>query len=364
MAESYCLGLISGTSVDGIDAALISIDGDRIRLLAHHAHDYPQALRAQLLALPGQAQLSLVTYGELDNAVAQVFSAAAQALIAAAGLQPSQIQVIGSHGQNIWHAPDRGVSLQIGNPNIIAASTGIPVVADFRRKDLALGGEGAPLAPGFHQALFAHPDEPRGVLNLGGIANLSVLEGGTVIGFDTGPASALMDEWIAEHLQQRFDRDGAWAASGTANPALLARLLADAYLQRPPPKSTGREHYNRNWLQSQLASLEPMTPVDVQATLLAYTVESVALAIEAHAPSIQRLLVCGGGSHNQALVRQLQARISVPVATTTEYGFDADWIEAGAFAWFAWRSLQQLNSSKASVTGANRDAVLGGIYWP
>lgn len=357
-----CIGLISGTSVDGIDAALLRIEDQQIRLLGQRSHPYPDGLRRQLLQLPDRPKLSLSEHGQIDNAVAACFAEAALQLLGELEIDATEIDAIGSHGQNIWHEPNRQLTMQIGNPSLIAARTGITTVADFRRKDVALGGQGAPLAPAFHQALFARDDETIGVLNIGGIANLSLIAGERVIGFDTGPGNALMDAWHARHRGGEFDADGAWAGSGQLDDGLLIRLMADPYLEKAPPKSTGREHYNLDWLESQLDGAEAAK--DVQRTLLEFTAASISDAVSATRQNYARIAVCGGGAHNSLLMQRLTELLPCPVETTDQQGFPGDWIEAGAFAWFAARTLQRLPSSRCSVTGASRDAVLGGIFHP
>lgn len=357
-----CIGLISGTSVDGIDAALLRIDDQQISLLGQRSHPYPDGLRRQLLQLPDRPRLSLSELGQIDNAVASCFAEAALRLLGELEIDTTEIDAIGSHGQNIWHEPNRQLTMQIGNPSLIAARTGITTVADFRRKDVALGGQGAPLAPAFHQALFAHEGETIGVLNIGGIANLSLIAGERVIGFDTGPGNALMDAWHARHKGSDYDANGDWAGSGQVDDRLLTRLMADPYLDQQPPKSTGREHYNLAWLDDQLDGSEAAE--DVQRTLLEFTAASIADAVSATRQDYARIAVCGGGAHNVLLMQRLAEHLPCPVDTTDKLGFPGDWIEAGAFAWFAARTLQGLPASRCSVTGAQRDAVLGGIYPP
>lgn len=358
-----CIGLISGTSVDGIDCALLEIDGGQIELVGYHSHPYPAGLRRQLLALTERPSLSLSEFGLLDNAVANCFADAAQQLLAQQELSAGDVDAIGSHGQNIWHQPERHLTLQIGNPSVIAARTGITTVADFRRKDVALGGQGAPLAPAFHQALFAQPGQPIGVLNIGGIANLSVLRGDTVTGFDTGPGNALMDAWHERHQGGEFDADGQWAMSGEVIAPLLQALMATPYLHLAPPKSTGRELFNLHWLEAHL-QLHPGAPADVQRTLLEFTAQSAAGACIASDADFTHIAVCGGGAHNRALMQRLKELLPCPLKTTDQLGFPGDWIEAGAFAWFAAQTLQGQPASRATVTGARRDAILGGIYHP
>ena len=361
-ADGRYLGLISGTSCDGIDAALIEVAGNTVRLVDAFAGRYEPGLRTTLLELPERPQLSLGEFGALDNAVAEAFAEAARTLLERQPPDAPPVTAIGSHGQNVWHAPAQGLSLQLGNPSLIAARTGITTVADFRRKDVALGGQGAPLAPAFHRATLGAADESRWVLNLGGIANLTRLDRGPLLGFDTGPANGLMDAGCQRHTGKPYDSDGDWAASGTVDEALLDRLMADDYFRRPPPKSTGREHFNPGWLDRALAEVRTPSEADVQRTLLELTVRSVLGAMAAAGGEADRLLVCGGGAANGALMRRLAEQARCPVQATDTLGVPADWLEAMAFAWFAANTLAGQPTAVASVTGAERDAVLGGIF--
>jgi anhydro-N-acetylmuramic acid kinase len=369
MADYY-IGLISGTSMDGVDAALLDGRLEPPRGVHYLHHPYPGALRERLLNLAeDRTTFSLDDYGRLDSELGVQFARAALDLLQEARLPATQVRAIGSHGQTVRHRP-RGpnpFSLQIGDPNRIAALTGITTVADFRRRDLALGGEGAPLVPAFHNACLRAAHEDRVVLNLGGIANITVLPadaGAPVTGFDTGPANVLLDAWCQQHRQQDYDAGGAWAAAGTPQPALLEQLLQHDYLARPAPKSTGREEFSLAWLETQLARLgtEP-APVDVQATLAQYSARTVADAIRRHAPATRKVLVCGGGAHNADLLRRLQALLpDVRVETTDVLGLDPDQVEALAFAWLARQTLEGRPGNLPAVTGARAPAVLGGIY--
>ena len=369
MADYY-IGLISGTSMDGIDAALLDGGATPPRGILYHHHPYPGALRERLLNLAEDRQaFSLDDYGRLDSELGVQFARAALDLLEQARLPATQVRAIGSHGQTVRHRPNgpNPFSLQIGDPNRIAALTGITTVADFRRRDLALGGQGAPLVPAFHQACLRSDDEDRVVLNLGGIANITFLPGDAtqpVTGFDTGPANVLLDAWCQRHRQQAYDADGAWAGSGTAHPALLEQLLKHEYLARPAPKSTGREEFSLAWLEAQLVRLGAQpAPVDVQATLAQYSARSVADAIGRHAPTTRRVLVCGGGAHNGDLLRRLQALLPGVVAeSTAALGLDPDQVEALAFAWLAQQTLAGKPGNLPAVTGATAPAVLGGIY--
>lgn len=369
MTELY-LGLMSGTSMDGVDAALCELEDGRFRrVVATASRRYDARLRAALLQLQrDKTALTLDQLSRLDGAVAGHFAAAANAVLRRAQLAPSQVRAIGSHGQTVFHDP-RGArsSIQLGNPSQIAALSGIATVADFRRADVALGGQGAPLAPAFHHALFAAA-EPRCVANVGGIANVTVLPGTAadgVRGFDTGPGNGLMDEWIQARRGKPYDRAGRWAASGTLEPKLLRALLADPWFRRKPPKSTGRDYFNLGWAQGRFKTLAWLPPASVQRTLAELTARSIADAIGKHAAGTRRVLVCGGGTGNALLMQRL-AELLAPAAveSTAAHGLDPQQVEAAAFAWLAMRTINGLPGNLPAVTGAKRAAVLGGIYRP
>lgn len=356
--------------MDAVNAVLADISPAGFRTLAARAEPLPEALVARLrrLAIPGAQAVdsdALDELGELDALVGELFAAAALGLLAARELQPSAIRAIGSHGQTLRHRPraPRPFTLQIGDPNIIAARTGIPVVADFRRRDMALGGQGAPLVPGFHAAVFAGPDEYRAVLNLGGVANLTLLAPGRpVTGFDTGPANGLMDAWTRRHLQAPFDAHGAWAATGEVSAPLLEALLAHPFLALPPPKSTGPEDFDPAWLDGVVKRAGEPPPEVVQATLCEFAAAGVADALAAAPP--HRLIACGGGVHNRHLMARLAARLPhTTVESSAAHGIDPDQVEAAAFAWLAARTVAGLPGNVPSVTGAARAAVLGAT-WP
>lgn len=361
------IGLMSGTSVDAVDATLVEIHGRAIHLHTACARPIPAELRATVLGLRSQGAGVLDTLLDLDVTLARLFAAAAQDLLTTAGVTPAAVHAIGSHGQTLYHRPT-GVyptTLQVGDPNIIAEITGITTVADFRRRDMAVGGQGAPLVPAFHHAVFHDPHEDRVVLNLGGIANITLLPmTGAVRGFDTGPGNGLMDAWIQRHQGKACDMDGTWAASGEVDVSLLATLCADPYLALPPPKSTGREHYHLDWLDALLASGGTLPlPGNVQATLCEFTAVTVARAIVQHLGAVTRVLVCGGGAHNPVLMARLRAHLAPrQVVTTAEYGLAPDWVEAAAFAWLAHQTLAGQAGNLPTVTGAHRAVVLGGVY--
>lgn len=373
------IGLMSGTSLDGLDAALVEIDpgpnGGRPRLLASHAEPMPPGLRTLLWELCHASRASFAELAAAEEAFCRLQAHAVAALLKASHTSPDAVEAIGSHGQTIEHAPyghDGGpaYTLQLDNPSRLAELTGITVVADFRRRDLAAGGQAAPLAPAFHRALFQAPQEWRLVLNLGGFANLTLLppdeDTRAPLGFDSGPANALLDAWHARHRGGTFDADGAWAASGRVDEALLARLLEEPFFHLPPPRSTGRELFHLDWLAERLGGQE--RPEDVQATLAELTAASVALAVEMArerfaAPPAAQLIPCGGGAHNRDLLGRLSRRLpDTTLGDSAEWGWHADWLEAGAFAWLAWRRLARLPGNLPSVTGAAGPRVLGGVY--
>jgi anhydro-N-acetylmuramic acid kinase len=360
------LGLISGTSADSIDAALVGFDGGLPQVKATHTHPWPSTLRSRMLALAqDEATLDLDAFGRLDVEIGHRFADAALHLLERNGIPAQAVQAIGSHGQTLRHRPtgEYPFTLQLGDPSVIAERCRIDVVADFRRTDIAAGGQGAPLLPALHAMLLGRPGHARVVLNLGGIANITVLGAdGSVLGFDTGPANGLLDAWCLRHRGEPFDRDGVFAASGRVNPGLLEALLTDSYFALTPPKSTGREHFHLGWLAThpQLATL---LPADVQATLLELTARSVATAIAQHASTAADVLACGGGVHNGALMKRLGELLAPRiVCSTAHYGIDPDFIEATAFAWLARQRLLGLPGNLPAVTGARGARVLGAIY--
>lgn len=365
------IGLMSGTSMDGIDAALVAFGDHQCEVQATQAVDYPKDLRDQLLTASRQpAQCTVDKIGQLDRWIGECFRDATLQLLKNANVDSNSVVAIGSHGQTLRHQPRgaRPFTLQIGDPNIIASGTGITTVGDFRRRDLAVGGEGAPLAPAFHRWLFADTDKSRAVLNIGGIANVTMLSNTSdrVIGFDTGPGNTLLDGWIRANLDKPFDSDGDWSRSGTVNEPLLGKMLADPYFDQPPPKSTGFEYFNGGWTRSRLGSLGGLTipAADIQATLAELSARTIATSILKFAPDIDEVLVCGGGVHNADLMQRLRSYLSgAQVSSTDLYGLHPDWVEAAAFAWLAKRRLEGKTGNLPEVTGASRAAVLGAIFW-
>ena len=360
------IGLISGTSADSIDAALVSFDAATPRVHATYAHPWPAALRARMLDLmQGESALDLDAFGRLDVDIARCFADAVLQLLEQSGTAAASVRAIGSHGQTVRHRPlgDSPFTLQLGDASVIAERCRIDVVADFRRADVAAGGQGAPLLPALHAMLLARKGQTRVILNLGGIANITVLGAdGSVLGFDTGPANGLMDAWCLRHRAEAFDRDGLFAASGAVDHRLLQALLGDAYFTLPPPKSTGREHFHLQWL-AQHAELAGLDTADVQATLLELTARSVSEAIVQHAPDAADVLICGGGARNSRLMARLTELLAPRVVeSTARHGIDPDFLEATAFAWLARQRLLRLPGNLPAVTGARGPRVLGAIY--
>lgn len=364
MSNLY-IGLMSGTSTDGIDAALVDFSNTQPRLVATHYTPYTEAQKSTILSLmqPGQDEINRL--GQLDVALGASFAEAVITLLDKTGLTPEAIHGIGSHGHTIRHHP--GIfSLQIADPNIIAAKTGITTIADFRRKDIALGGQGAPLVPAFHQAILSHPEKNRAVVNIGGMANVTLLpqHQTELLGFDTGPGNALLDEGAHQYLKQKHDTHGEFARSGQVNANVLSHLLNDPYFAKPAPKSTGREYFNQTWLQTHINACNiSLSPADLQATLTHLTAHSILRAIQSHFKTGE-ILICGGGAHNTYLIEILTTLASphFSIHTTDICGISPDWMEAMAFAWLAKQTLTKQHGNKPSVTGATRAAVLGGVY--
>jgi anhydro-N-acetylmuramic acid kinase len=362
VAEELYVGLMSGTSLDGIDAVLAGFDSGRPVCHATHFAPFDQELRDEALALHFSGADELHRAAHLANRLARAYAQATADLLAAAAAQPASVRAVGCHGQTVRHAPENGYSAQINNPALLAELSGIAVVADFRSRDIAAGGQGAPLVPAFHDQVFRDDRAHRVILNIGGIANLTDLAPGKPTrGFDCGPGNMLIDAWAQSHLGRPYDADGAWARCGQTLPDLLARLSAHKFLKLPPPKSCGREQFNTGWLDSLLTGGE--RPEDVQATLTAFTAGTAAEAIDAHCAGAQEVFVCGGGAHNGTLMSALDQRLpSCRVDTTAVLGLPPDWVEAMAFAWLAMRCVHDQPGSLAEVTGAHGARILGAIY--
>lgn len=355
---------MSGTSLDGVDAVLADFKGNSPALLQTYFQPYDDALKEQLLGLHQSGNDELHRAAILGNQLSHCYAQAVTGLLKGVGINSKQIAAIGCHGQTVRHCPEktRGYTIQLVNSALLAELTGISVVSDFRSRDIAAGGQGAPLVPAFHQAVFMHASSPRVIVNIGGIANITRLHSRLpVIGFDSGPGNLLMDAWCLQHTGKHYDGNGCWAASGHVIPALLDTLLADPYFERNPPKSTGRDWFNLEWLQQKTSGSEP--PVDVQATLLQLTAHSIVAAVVDNCPDTEEIYVCGGGAHNAALMKGLIDKLpGRKVGKTDLLGVAADWVEAFAFAWLAQRTLQRETGNLASVTGAKGDRILGAIH--
>ena len=367
MSDELIIGMLSGTSRDGVDAVLVNFSNGSMDILHASCTPYPTAIKLtldQLLetgAAPGEEIASL-----LDDNLGVFFARVAQNLVRETGMEMRDIHAIGSHGQNVWHQPrgENPVSIQLGKGDLIARNTGTTVVNDFRSADVKAGGQGAPLAPLLHRKLFHSETEDRAILNIGGIANLTVLPAkGGVAGFDCGPGNCLMDAWTSRHLQKDYDDNGRWAAKGEIDPDLLSRMLADPYFAQARPKSTGLEHFNMTWLENMLDAAVP-AEVDVQATLVELTAQGITRSLDkAGLPG--RLLVCGGGVHNAFLMRRIAAALpDVIVESTTRHGADPDWVEGLLFAWLTRERLNEKTQDTAPITGANHPVLLGNIHEP
>lgn len=369
---AWYVGLMSGTSLDGVDAVVARFGAGRVAVeVAGHEHcPFPAALRAELLALntPGDNELHRAALAA--NQLAQVQAEAVQAVLRASGLAAAQVHAVGSHGQTVRHRPGEfdgiGYTLQLNQPALLAELCGIDVVADFRSRDVAAGGQGAPLVPAFHAQVFAQPGQARAVLNIGGISNLTLLPSDPaqpVRGFDCGPGNALLDHWAALHLGHAYDAGGQWGAGGQVNEALLEALMAEPFLSLPPPKSTGRDLFNPAWLAQRLASFSVLRPVDVQASLAEFTARAAAHALSANALETGALYTCGGGVFNQDLMRRLQAHLpGVQVGSTEALGLPPMQVEAAAFAWLARAHCCRQPGQRTEVTGARGLRILGALY--
>lgn len=357
------IGVMSGTSLDGLDIALIELT-PAIKLIATHYIPMPVALRAELLGLCSSGPDEIARSAIAQQNWVKLAAQGIHTLLNEQKLKPEDITAVGSHGQTIRHEPARGFTVQIGNPALLSELTGITVVSDFRSRDVAAGGQGAPLVPAFHEALFEERAGHRAVLNVGGFSNLSLIEPGKpVAGFDCGPGNVLLDAWIHQQRGEHFDRDGQWAASGKVEPVLLKTLLSDPFFVTKGPKSTGREVFNLPWLSQHLSQLPAFAAEDVQATLLELTALTIVESLQHAQPNTQELLVCGGGAHNQALMQRLAELLpDTKVSSTAVYGVDPDWVEAMAFAWLAHCCLEGIPANRPSVTGARGLRILGAIY--
>lgn len=367
MPDLY-IGLMSGTSLDGVDGVLVDFSASPPLVVQYACAPFPAELRAELLALntPGANELHRAALA--GNGLMRVYAQVVTALLAASGRAAASIRAIGAHGQTVRHRPQEfdgtGYTLQLCQPALLAELTGIAVAADFRSRDVAAGGQGAPLAPFFHQSWFGRPGETVGVLNIGGISNITLLRAnGELLGFDCGPGNSLMDAWCALHTGKPYDSEGVWAASGKLLPALLGRFLAEPYFSKPPPKSTGRDLFSQAWLQSQLSAFASAAPADVQATLAELTARACSDDVLRHQPELRRLIVCGGGALNTHLMRRLAALLpDVQVASSADWGLPPLQVEATAFAWLAHKTVLREKLELKSITGARGARVLGCVY--
>ena len=368
MSDLY-IGLMSGTSLDGVDAVLTDFSQHPAVVLGHCSAPLDPALKAELLALNSPTDNELHRAALAANALVRLYADQVHALLLQCDAKPADVRAIGAHGQTVRHRPlefdGTGYSLQLNNPALLAELCGIDVVADFRSRDVAAGGQGAPLVPPFHQAFFGQADQVLAVLNIGGISNITLLDPNrsALLGFDCGPGNALMDGWCLHHTGQPFDAEGRWAAQGTIHPPLLYQLLADPYFAKLPPKSTGRDLFNWTWLEAQLACFPSIAPHDVQATLTELTARACAKSLQDTSPHCTTLVVCGGGALNHHLMARLQ--VALPhcrVALSDVFGLPPLQVEATAFAWLARQAVLRQTGSVQSVTGAQGARILGGIY--
>lgn len=355
----HYVGLMSGTSLDGVDAALVRFEGSNCTVIGTFYEPYPKPLRQALLDLHECGHNELERAQLLSNQLTQLYASAVKGLLYDFA---APVKAIGCHGQTIRHRPELGFTLQLNNPALLAELTNLTVVADFRSRDIAAGGQGAPLVPAFHQAVFGHSNRHRVIINIGGISNLTDLPlDGPITGFDCGPGNLLMDAWCQRHTGEAFDRNGDWGARGGVIPALRDTLLAHEFFTQPPPKSTGRDTFNMHWLEQYLSSA--YAPQDVQATLLEVSAICIADAIQRHCRGAEEAFLCGGGAHNKALISRLQALLpAVPINNTDVLGIPADWVEAAAFAWLAKQTLEGKPGNLPEVTGAAGRRILGAIF--
>ncbi len=356
------VGIMSGTSLDGIDAALVEFSDGQVQLTGTHYQAYAQPLKNTLLALHHPANNELHQAQMTGNELARLYATATAALLQKSNITPNQVRSIGCHGQTVRHRPEHGYTLQLGNAALLAELTGFTVVSDFRSRDIAAGGQGAPLVPAFHDKVLRHPDIHRVIVNIGGISNLTDLSPDLpTTGFDCGPGNLLMDAWCGQHLGKPYDERGAWAATGKVLPALLEQMLSEPFFAFPPPKSSGRDLFNPAWLQDKMQGDERAE--DVQATLLELTCRTIAQAIQQHCAEAKEIYLCGGGAHNLTLHNRLASLLpDSTVQTTNVLGVDSDYLEAIAFAWLAQQALHGLTANLPAVTGARHPCILGAIY--
>ena len=362
MTGQLFIGIMSGTSLDGIDVALTELDDSRCKVVATHFLPYAAEIKSALLELHFPSENELEKTALIANQLARLYTQAVNELLIKTKLKSNQIKAIGCHGQTIRHRPELGFTLQIGNAALLAELTHICVVSDFRSRDIAAGGQGAPLVPAFHQAVFGSKTKNRVILNIGGIANITYLPtSGKVLGFDSGPGNMLLDSWAKLKLGKDFDANGAWAATGVVHDNFLNQMLSEPYFALPPPKSTGRDLFNDLWLKQHI--LYPYCrPQDIARTLVELSARSIEQAVSMHCPAVDEIYLCGGGAHNGLLVERLTQMLKLPILTTDALGVGVDWVEAAAFAWLAKKSLEQKPSNLPEVTGAHGLRILGAVY--
>jgi anhydro-N-acetylmuramic acid kinase len=367
--QELYIGLMSGTSLDGIDAVITDFSDSANKLICSHYQPYPQSIRRKIQHIcTGNA--SIQSLAEMDTILGKLYAESVLTLLKKSSLNKADILAIGNHGQTVCHQPlqPNPYTLQIGDPNLLTELTGIPVVADFRRRDISVGGQGAPLVPAFHQATFHSSTENRAIINIGGIANITYLSNSKaeqVVGFDCGPGNTLMDFWIETHHGKTYDHNGEWARSGKINLSLLELFLTDPFFALSPPKSTGTDYFSPEWLQSILGSFTPQaTTEDIQATLAELTAQSITTAVKALSSKKTHIYVCGGGTKNDYLMERIDQLSGNPSKTTESLSIHPDWVEAMAFAWLARQTVNRLPGNLPEVTGANRSVILGGIYNP
>ena len=362
---NYYIGLLSGTSVDGIDAAVISFDENYIELVCSHEQKFSGKLKSNLQSIIKSQSVSLKQLSDTDAKLADEFSLAVNTLLEKANLSKKDIIAIGSHGQTIYHQPDGNLrnTIQIGSPHRLAAQTGITVVNNFRNFDMALGGQGAPLAPLIHQKLFTQNNKNTAVINLGGIANISFI--GTSykqpIGYDIGPANCLIDEWNFIHQKTEFDENGLWAKNGQVNKTLLEKMLNDNYFQQPYPKSTGREYFNLNWLKGFEGEFNKTSAGDIQTTLTHLVAASIAKSIQQQPHTIDSIVIMGGGANNGYMQELIEQYSNIPTSTSQQYGYDPDWVEAILFAYLAYKRINNQKLNLSSFTGSSKALLVGDI---
>jgi anhydro-N-acetylmuramic acid kinase len=368
--STYYIGLMSGTSLDGVDGVLIDLSGTDMAILAYACAPFTPDLTQELLTLNSPGPNELHRAALAGNALVRVYAKVVSDLLASTGIKSTNVMAIGAHGQTVRHQPQAidgtGYTLQLNSPALLAELTGIDVIADFRSRDIAAGGQGAPLVPAFHQSVFGRRDETVAILNVGGISNLTVLGpqlADDVLGFDCGPGNALMDGWCQQHLGHAFDAEGSWAASGQVHPALLASLLDEPYFAQAAPKSTGRDLFNLPWLTSKLINFNSVTPVDVQATLTELTASACAACVSSYAFESKQLIVCGGGAFNRQLMNRLQAHLPTrQVSSSQTHGIPPLQVEAAAFAWLARKAVLREPLNLPKITGAKGARILGALY--